>query len=162
MGWKPKGNSCKIREISLVWEPRQKLGIIPKGEKDSPQRSLLPSFERHPNHWEFLPRSSPLDCPSLAHKPPYTSEGPHNMTVEPRNTSPLGRPKPEKSSKTNLRLSLPKTHHLLAMLSGAPNTTHSKEGRSPPMVGKIRSSIFSSSMIVANSSMVGHSSIPLK
>ena len=86
MGWKPKCNPCKIRGISLGWESRQKLGIIPKEEEDFLQRNLLSSFQRHLNHWEFLPRSSPLDYLSLAHKPPYTFEGPQNVIVEPRNT----------------------------------------------------------------------------
>ena len=86
MGWKPKGNPCKIKGILLGWEPRQKLGIIPEEEEDFLQRSLLPSTERHPNHWEFPPISSPPYYLSLAHKPPCTSKGPHNMTVGPRNT----------------------------------------------------------------------------
>ena len=34
MGWKRKGNPCKIRGIPLGWEPRQKLGIIPREEED--------------------------------------------------------------------------------------------------------------------------------
>ena len=76
--------------------------------------------------------------------------------------SPSGRAKLEKYSKTNLRLSLPKTHHLFAVAGRTPNTTRSKEGRSPPMVGKMRSSISGSPMMAPNSSIVGHSSIPLK
>ena len=86
MGWKSKGNTCKIRWIPLGWELRQKLGIIPEEEEDFLQRSLHPSYERHPNHWESPPRSSPPGYLSLANKPPCTSEGPHNMTSEPRNT----------------------------------------------------------------------------
>ena len=86
MGWKLKGNPCKIRGIPLGWESRKKLGIIPEEEEDFLQRNSLPSFERHPNHWGFPPKSSPLDYLSLAHKPPYTSESLHNMTIEQRNT----------------------------------------------------------------------------
>ena len=149
-----KATHAKNRGILLGWEPRQKLGIIPKGEKGFLQRSLLPSYERHPNHWGSLPRSSLPGYLSLAHKLSCTSEGPHNMSFEPRNTlqehtsktcgeyerglSPLGRAKPEKYSKTNLRLSLPKTHHLFAVAARTPNITCSKEGKSPPMVGKMR------------------------
>ena len=50
MAWKSRGNPCKIRGIPLGWEPRQKSEIIPEEEEDFPQRSLLPSYERHSNH----------------------------------------------------------------------------------------------------------------
>ena len=60
-----------------------------------------------------------------------------------------------KCAKTKLRLSLPKTHHLFAIARGTPNTTYSKEGRSPPMVGKTRLSIFGSPMIAPKSVIVG-------
>ena len=36
MGWKPKGNPCKIRGIALGWELRQKFGIVPEEEEDFP------------------------------------------------------------------------------------------------------------------------------
>ena len=70
--------------------------------------------------------------------------------------------KSEKCAKTKLRLSLPKTHHLFAVARGTPNITYKKEGRSPPVVGKMRSSIFDSPMMAPNSSIVGHNSTPLK
>ena len=107
---------AKIREVLLSWEPRQKLRIIPDGEKDFSQRSLLPSYERHLNHWGSSPRSSPLGYHSLAYKLPCTSEGPHNMSFEPGNNlqdkqkvrrnyecslSPSGRAELEKYSKTS-------------------------------------------------------------
>ena len=68
----------------------------------------------------------------------------------------------EKYSKINLRLSLPKTYNLFAVVEGTPNTTCSEEGRSPLMVGKMRSSISGLPMMALNSSIVGHSSIPFK
>ena len=40
----------KAIHTKLEEEPRQKLGIIPEEEEDFLQRSLLPSYERHPNH----------------------------------------------------------------------------------------------------------------
>ena len=136
------------------------------------------SVYKHPIHWRFPPRSSPSGYISLAHKPPCTSKGPHNMNFEPRITlqehiskgtkkykcglSPTGRAKPKKYLKTNLRLSFQKTHLPFSIAKGTPNTTCSKKGRSLPMVGKMRSSIFGSPMMAPNSSIVGHSSIPLK
>ena len=59
-------------------------------------------------------------------------------------------------------MSFPKTHHLFAIARGTPNTTYSKEGKSPPMVRMIRLSIFGSPMMAPNSLIVGHSSTPLK
>ena len=50
---------------------------------------------------------------------------------------------------------MPKTHHLFSIARGTPNTTYSKEGRSPPMVGKTRLSIFGSPMIAPKSVIVG-------
>ena len=64
--------------------------------------------------------------------------------------SPTGRAKPKKCAKTKLRLSLPKTHHLFAVARRTPNTTCNKEGRSLPMVGKIRSSISGSPTVAPN------------
>ena len=84
--WWVKGNPFKIRRILLGWEPRRKLGIIPKEEENFKQRSFLPSYERYPNHWGFPLRSSPSGYLSLDHKPPCTSRGPHNMTFGPRST----------------------------------------------------------------------------
>ena len=178
MGWKPKGNPCKIKGIPLGWELRQKLGIIPEEEEDLPIRSLLPSYEMHHNHWGFSPISSPLGYLSLAHKPQYTSGGPHNDFWTKKyisgahkqkawrkyeyGLSPTRRAESEKCAKTKLKLSLPRTHHLFAMVEGTPNTTCSKEGRSLPMVGKMRSLISGSPMTAPNSSIVGHSSTPLK
>ena len=81
-----KVTHVKIWEIPVGWEFRQKLGIIPKEEEDFQQRSLLPSYERHPNHWGFPSRLSPPGYLSLAHKLPCTSEGQHNMNFRPRNT----------------------------------------------------------------------------
>ena len=86
MGWKPKGNPCKIKGIPRGWEPRKKLRIILEGEKDVPQKGLLPSYERNPNHWGSPLRSNPPNYLSLAHKLSCTSEGPHNTSFEPRNT----------------------------------------------------------------------------
>ena len=40
----------KAIHTKLEEELRQKLGIIPEEEEDFLQRSLLPSYERHPNH----------------------------------------------------------------------------------------------------------------
>ena len=76
--------------------------------------------------------------------------------------SPSGRAEPKKYLNINLKLSLPKTQHLFVVAVGTPNTTHSKEGRSPPMVGKMRSSVSNSPMIVPNCSIVGDNSISLK
>ena len=38
-----KATNAKVRGISLGWESRQKLGIIPKRGEGSLQRKLLPS-----------------------------------------------------------------------------------------------------------------------
>ena len=67
----------------------------------------------------------------------------------------MGMDKSKKCAKTKLRLSLPKMHHLFAVARGTPNTTHSKKGRSPPMVGKMRSPISGSPIMAPNSSIVG-------
>ena len=79
-----------------------------------------------------------------------------------RGLSLTRRVEPEKYSKTKLRLSLSKTHYIFSIEEATSNTTCSKEGRSPHMVGKMRSSISSSPMMAPNSSIVGHSSILLK
>ena len=126
----------------------------------------------------FRPRSSSPSYLSLAHKPPCTSKGPHNMTWTKKylarehkhktrkkyehGLSSKGRAKPEKCAKNKLRLSLPKMHHLFAVARETPNPTCNMKGRSPPMVGKMRLSISSSPMMAPNSSIVGHSSTPLK
>ena len=168
MGWKLKGNLCKIRGIPLGWEPRQKLGIIPKEEEDFPWRSLLPSYERHPNYCGFLPRSSPPGYLFLAHRPPCTSKDPNKYDLWTKKylarahkqkarrkyecgLSPMRRAELKNCAKTKLRLSFPKMHHLFTIARGSPNTTCSKEGRSPPMVGKMGSSISGSPMMAPNS-----------
>ena len=74
----------------------------------------------------------------------------------------MRRAEPEKCAKTKLWLSLPKMLHLFAVARGTPNITCSKEGRYPPIVGKMRSLISGSSMMEPNSSIVEHSSTPLK
>ena len=151
MGWKLKINSYKIRGIPLGWEPRQKLGTIPEEKEDFPQRSLLPSYERHPNYWGFLLRLRPPNYLILAHKPPCTSEGLHNdfwtkkylirahkQKVQRKyecGLSPSWRVELEKYSKTNLRLSLPK--NTPPICSGSRNTQHnSQQRRKIPTYGR--------------------------
>ena len=50
-GLKAEMNPCKnYRNLDRLKKPRQKLGIIPEGGEDSPQRKLLPLYGSHPNH----------------------------------------------------------------------------------------------------------------